>query len=176
MASIEPAIRTPNKTVEGFVPVLDTPTIQKNFMRAVGFIVPIGIGNEDQFGGHTDINPTHTHRETRAESQVIGKSLLLIKDTIPIDILKNLDAVSLVRTMGFSSLIIVILQGPKPSPKIEAKGNRFADVRLGHEGLDLEALEGLHVGNRFIRSEKGCVAGLGLSPDQKQRKNQRERD
>ena len=87
-----------------------------------------------------------------------------------------MNAVPLIHTMGFSGLVIVILQSPKPSPKIEAKGNGFANVRLGHEGLDLKTLESLHVGNGLIRSEKGCVAGLRLSPSQQDGQKQKERD
>ena len=160
MTTIQPAIRAPNKTVKSFVPVLNTPAIEKNFMGTVGFIVPIGIGNKNEFGGHANIDTTHTDREAGAESQVLGKSLLLIKHTIPVHILKNLNAVSLVGTMGFPGLIIVILQGPKTSPKIKTKSNGFPDVGLRHEGLDLKTFQNLHVGDGFIRLEKGCVAGL----------------
>ena len=175
MTAIQPAIRAPNETVESFVPVLNTPAIEKNFMGTVGFIVPIGIGNKNEFGGHANIDTTHADREAGAESQVLGKSLLLIKHTIPVHILKNLNAVSLVRTMGFPGLIIVILQGPKTAPEIEAKGNRFTNVRLGYESFDLKTLQGLHIGNGLIGCEKRCVASLRFSPSQKERQNQKER-
>ena len=104
-------------------------------MGTVGFIVPIGIGNKNEFGGHANIDTAHADREAGAESQVLGKSLLLIEHTIPVRILKNLNAVSLVRTVGFPGLIIVILQGPKTAPEIKAKGNGFPNV-----GLDTKAL------------------------------------
>ena len=78
-------------------------------MGTVRLIVSVGIRNKDEFGRHANIDPTHADREAGAESQVLGKSLLFIKYTIPIQILKNLNAVSLVRTVGFPGLIIVIL-------------------------------------------------------------------
>src|SRR6056300_661368 len=47
MTPIQPTIRTPYETIEGFMTVLNTPTIQQDFMRSVGFIVTIGIGNKN---------------------------------------------------------------------------------------------------------------------------------
>ena len=47
MTAIQPAIWSPNKTIESFVPVLNTPTIEENLVGTVGFIIPIRIGNED---------------------------------------------------------------------------------------------------------------------------------
>ena len=129
-------------------------------MWTIGYIVAVSIGDKDQFGGHANIYAAHTHRETGAECEVFCKSLLLIEHAIPICIFKNLNAVPFVRTVGFSGLIIVILQGPKTSPKIKTKSNGFPDVGLRHEGLDLKTFQNLHVGDGFIRLEKGCVAGL----------------
>ena len=68
MTTIQPAIRAPNETIEGFMTVLNTPTIKQDFRGTIGYIVAVSIGDKDQFGGHTDIHPAHTDRETRAES------------------------------------------------------------------------------------------------------------
>ena len=145
-------------------------------MGTVRFVIPIGIGNKDKFGRHANIDTTHTDREAGAESQVLGKSLLLIKNTIPVQVLKNLDTISFVRAVGFTGLVIVILQGPKSASEIETKSNRLTDIGLGHESFDLKTLKSLHIGNGLIGSEKRCVTCLSCRPSQEERQNQKERE
>ena len=164
MTSIQPTVWTPYETVEGFMTILNAPAIEQDFMRTIGFVIPVGIRNEDQFGRHANIDPVHTHSNTRAKREVFGKSLLLIKNTICVHILKNLNAVSLVGTVFFPGLIIIIFQGPKPPSEIKTKGYGFANIRLGHEGLDLKTFQSLHLGNGLFGSEKGCITGLRLRP------------
>jgi hypothetical protein len=63
--------------------------------------------------------------------------------------------------MSFPGLIIVILQGPKTAPEIEAKGNGFPNIGLGHEGLDLKTFRVfiLVIASSGVR--KGALLVLG---------------
>ena len=159
VASVHPTVRAPNEAIEGFVPVMNAPTIEQNLVRTIRYVIPIGIGNEDQFGWHPHIHPSHSNCDTRTESKVLGKSLFLVEHAVSIDVLENLNAVSFVRGMSPPRLIIIVLQSPEPAFEIETKGNGFTDVGFGHERLDLKTRHDLHFGNGLIRFEKGRVAG-----------------
>ena len=133
------------------MPVMDSPTIEQNLVRTIGNVITIGIGNKDKLWWHADVDPTHAYGDAGTESKVFGKSLFLVEDAVPIDVFENLYAIPLVRGMSPSSLIVIIFQSPEPTTKIKTKGDGFSDIRLCHEGLDLEARPDLHFGNGLVR-------------------------
>ena len=56
LATIEPAVGSPDEGVEGFVSILDAPAVEEDFRFGVGDIVAIGIGNEDEVGRGTEVD------------------------------------------------------------------------------------------------------------------------
>ncbi len=158
MASVHPTVRAPNEAIEGFVTVMDAPTVEQDLVRTIRDVVPIGIGNENKLWWHADVDPPHAYGDAGAEGKVFGKSLFLVEHAVSIDVLENLNAVPFVRGMSPSGLIIIVLQGPKPAFEIKTKGNGFPDVGFGHERLDLKTIGYGHFGNGLIRFEKGRVA------------------
>ena len=158
MTSVHPAVRSPNEAIEGLVTIMDSPTVEQDLMRTIGHVIPIGIGNEDQFGWHPNVNSAHAHGDTRTESKVFSKSLFLVEHAVPINVLEDLNTVPFVRGMSPSGLVVVIFQGPEPPAEIKTKGNGLSDIRLGHEGLDFEPIGNGHLGNGLVRFEKRRVA------------------
>ena len=120
VATIEPAIRPPYKAVEGFVPIMDTPAIQKDLGFAIRLIITIGIRYKDQFRRLANVDTPHANGNSGAESKLISEELLLVEYSITINILKDLDAVLFIRGVAPACLVVVVFQGPESSPVIEA--------------------------------------------------------
>ena len=67
-------------------------------------------------------------------------------------------------TLHLFCLVIEVLQGPQAPAVVEAEGDRFPDVRLGHKGFHLEALRHGHLGDGLGGLEELCVARGGRGP------------
>ena len=96
MAAVQPAVRPPDETVQGFVAIVDPPAIQQHLRRPIRFVITVRIRDERQVGWRTDEDPSETDSESRGECQLVGERLLFVEDAITVCILQDLDSADLV--------------------------------------------------------------------------------
>ena len=48
VAAVQPSVRSPDETVQRFVPVVDAPAVEQDLRRTVRHVVAVGVRNESQ--------------------------------------------------------------------------------------------------------------------------------
>ena len=162
LATVEPAVGSPDETVEGFVAVMHAPAVEKNFGFGVRNIVTIRVGDEDKIRWSSKVNTTVSDCDTGSEGDFVVEEFFGIEDAVAISILENLDAAELLVLVRASIDIVIVFHDPNAPPGVKGKGDGFADVRFGGIDRNVESLRDRHIGYRFLGSEKGSVAGAVL--------------
>ena len=84
MTTVEPAVVSPKKGVGGFVGVVCGKPVEKDFRRAVGNIVAIGIGDEDKLGCACGEDSAVANFESRDEIEIVSKDFVGFESAIVI--------------------------------------------------------------------------------------------
>ena len=95
LATVEPAVGSPDETVERFVSVMHAPAVEKNFGFGVRNIVTIRVGDEDKIRWSSKVNTTVSDCDTGSEGDFIVKEFFGVKDAVAIGVLENLDSAEL---------------------------------------------------------------------------------
>ena len=162
LATVEPAVGSPDETVEGFVAVLHAPAVEKNFGFGVGNVVAISVGNENEIRRRAEVDPTVSDGNTGGEGDLVVEEFFGVEDAVAIGVLKNLNAAELFVFVGASVDVVVVFHDPDAAFGIESEGDRFADVRFGSVDGNVESLRDGHLGDRFLGCEEGGVARFVL--------------
>ena len=162
LATVEPAVGSPDETVEGFVAVMHAPAVEKNFGFGVRNIVAIGVGDEDKIRRGSEVNTTVSDCDTGSEGDFIVEEFFGVEDSVAIGILENLDAAELLVLVRASVDVVIVFHDPNAPPGVKGKGDGFADVRFGGVDRNVKSLRDGHLGDRFLGGEEGSVAGAVL--------------
>jgi hypothetical protein len=162
LATVEPAVGSPDEAVQSFMAVVHAPAIEKDFRFGIGNVVAICVGNKNKIRRGSEVDTTVSDRDTGSEGDFIVEEFLGVKDTIAIGILKNLDAAELFVFVRASVDVVIVFYDPDAASGIEGKGDGFADVRFGGVDRNVESLRDRHISDRFLGSEEGSVAGAVL--------------
>ncbi len=73
--------------------VLIPPAIEQHLRRPIRFVVAVGVGNENELGGHADPHAAVPHFEAADEVQTFNEHGLLVERPVAIGVFKNQDAI-----------------------------------------------------------------------------------
>ena len=152
VAAVEPAVGAPDEGVESFVGVLPAPAVEEHPRLAVGDVVAIGVGDEEEVGGRTDPHAAEADREAADEVQAVFEDLAGIEPMVAVGVLEDQDPVA--GLFRRDSLRIGIgLGDPQPPAVVEAHRDRLTHVGLGGEELHGKAGGRRHRLGRFLRRQ-----------------------
>ena len=162
LATVEPAVGSPDEAVQSFMAVVHAPAIEKDFRFGIGNVVAICVGNKNKIRRGSEVDTTVSDRDTGSEGDFIVEEFLGVKDAVAIGVLKNLDAAELFVFVRASVNVVIVFYDPDAASGIEGKGDGFADVWFGGVNGNVESLRDGHLGDGFFGCEEGGVAGFVL--------------
>ena len=162
--------------------VLEPEPREQDLGVAVGPIVVVAIGVEQQVGRLADEHAPMPDGQRRGQVQALGEDLDRIGAAVAIGVLQDLDPVraphSPRRRLGHLVVlgpeilvnrhrlepgrvgVLQILDDPEPPPLVEAGRHRLTHHRLGREDLDVEPLRDDHPLGRLLGREPAGRVGL----------------
>src|SRR2546422_1910909 len=93
MGHIKPPIWPPSKTIEQFVPIIQSKTCQQHG-PSICHVIMICVLQEEKIRRLPYVNPTIAQQDSRGQVQAIGKDGHFVGTAIVVRVLKNLDAVA----------------------------------------------------------------------------------
>ena len=79
VAAVEPAVRSPGEGVQRLVRVLVAPAVEQDLRRAVGLVVAVRVGNEQQVRRRADPDAAEADLEAADEIQSFGEDRALVE-------------------------------------------------------------------------------------------------
>ena len=160
LVAVEPAVRTPEEAVQRLVRVLVTPAVEQHLGRAVGFVIVVAVGNEEQLGRGADPDAAEADLDATDEIEALRENLLRFEDAVAIGVLEDEDAV-LALAGGLFVRVAVGFRDPDAAAVVEREGDRLVDVGFGRDEFRLEAGLDLHLAHDLLRVEVGYGGRLG---------------
>ena len=162
--------------------VLEPEPGEQDLGVAVGPVVVVAIGVEEQVRRLADEDAPMADGQRRGQVQALGEDLDRIGAAVAVGILQDLDPVGAPgparRRLGHLVVlgpeilvdrhrlepgrvgILQVLDDPEPPPLVEAGRHRLPHHRLGREDLDVEPLRDDHPLDRFLGREPSVPVGL----------------
>ncbi len=161
---VEPSVRSPLEPVYHVVAyAVVVPAVEHDLGLAVGLVVPVGVGNEEQVGGAGRPHAPEAHRQASQPLQVVVKDCFLIGPTVPIGVFQDDDAVPQPEVEVRPGLGIGIAFGhPEAISVVKGHGYGLADHGLAGKALHPEAAGQPHALDRLFRGGQGEVGLLGV--------------
>ena len=153
---------------------------------AVGPVVAVPVGIEEQVRGLADEDAAVADRQRRGQVQPVDEDRRLVGPAVAVGVLEDLDPVGPARparrrlgdavVLGPEVLvdrhrlepgrvgILQVLEDPEPPALVEAGRDRLADHRLGGEDLDVEPLGHDHPPGGLVRRESARRLGEDREP------------
>ena len=156
VATPEPAVGTPVQGVEHVVLSVDAPAVELDDRRAVGPVVAVAVGDEDQVGRGADPDPAEPQRDAGVVGPSVGKDGPAIEAAVAVGVLEDQDAIPAARPAQ-PDRVRVVLDHPEPPPVVDGHGDRLDDVGLGggesdpEPGRHRDPLRGLRGRGRGVR-------------------------
>ena len=118
---------------------LCAPAVELDDRRAVGAIVAVAVGDEEQVRRRADPDAAEAQLDAGEVGPLVVEDRPAVEPAVAVGVLEDQDAVLAVRTAQ-PDRIGVILDDPEPSLVVDGHGDRLDDVGLGGEQGDREAL------------------------------------
>ena len=134
---------------------LDAEAVDHHLRRAVGLVVAIGVGHEDQIRGRAEPHAAEAERDAAQIRSLVPKDFSLVEAAVAVAIFENHHPVVFALPAGIGQAF----DHPQPAPIVERHGDRLHDVRLGgkHRGpkpsgsfMLLDRLSGRQRGRRIV--------------------------
>ena len=167
--SVEPAVRPPLQAVGDVVPdARVVPAIEHHLRFAVGHVVAVAIGNEEQ--------ARRTQRPDAAEADLDAGQYLalvpedgaLVEPAVVVGVFENDDAIAQAKIeVHLAFGVGVILGHPQPAARVGRHGDRILHVRLGGEdgrvksGRQPEVSRHLDRRGKDVGAKRLGVEGIG---------------
>ena len=149
VATVQPTIRTPNETIERFMPILNTPSVKQDLWRPIRNIITIFIRDKRKVWWRPNKHPTKSTGDPGCERQRVRKRLLFIEDAVAIRIFKYLNTTHRIVCMFLAGLVIKIFHNPHPATIIETEGDGLSDIGLSSKNRDFKSIRYGHFRNCF---------------------------
>jgi len=153
MATVEPTIVSPEKGVRRFVSVGEGKAVEENLGRSIGFVVSIGVRDENKLGGAGREDATVSDFKSGDKVEIVGKDFVGFEGAVFVGVFKNDEAV-----IGFAiSPAAGIGKGfgnPNAATGVEGESNGLPELGFAGDGFDLETF-----GDEHGRSDVILLAG-----------------
>jgi hypothetical protein len=168
LRAVQPSVRAPGERIRQRARVLHAEAGEQHFGIAVGHVVVVAVGIEQEIRDVEHEDAAVAERDARRQVQSADEVLGPVDASIAVGIFQNRDPIGSFRpprrrlgnpvvdgpriAVDLHPLesgrigILQILHDPQPAPIVEFDANRLADMRLGRHEID-----GKPVGNRHLR-------------------------
>ena len=138
------------------------PAVEQDLRRAVGLVVAVAIGHEQQIRRGADPHAAEAEFDSAHEVQPLQKHLGLFEPAVAVGILENQDAVFAL-TLGRANRIGISLGHPQPAAIVHGHRDRLHHVRLAGQQRDFETFGHDHLACRFLgrQARERIFIGLG---------------
>ena len=137
VTAVKPAVVAPKKRVWRFVRVPEREAVEKDLGWAVGFVIAIGIGDEEEFGSAGREDASVADFEAADEVEIVGEDFVGFERAIAVLVLENDDAIAGF-FVGASPRIGEGFGDPDAAPAVEGESDGLAELRFAGDGFDLE--------------------------------------
>ena len=189
LCAIEPAVGPPGHRVHRGVGVLKAKAREQHFGLAVGPVVAVSIGVEQQIRGLADKDPPVTDSQAGGQVQAVDEDGFFVGPAVAVGVFEDLDPVRATRAargrirdtvvLGAQVLIdrdrleprrvgiLKILDHPEPAALVKTRRERLPHHRFGSEHLDVEARRHNHPPRSLFRREAArfVTAGRGAGDE-----------
>ncbi len=160
LGGVEPAVGAPAKAVDDGVRVFEAETLEVDLGVAVGHVVVVAIGIEQQVGRVEHPDAASAARDRGDDVQAIQERLVPVEDAVAVGVFVNRDLVFAAKVVGrrrrnlvvdgapdtvvadhFQSGgegILEVLNDPEPASFVEGDRDGLANDRLGQNQIELE--------------------------------------
>ena len=76
MATVQPAVRSPDEAVQGFVAIVVAPAVEEDLRRAIGFVIAVLVRDEREVGRGSDKDAAKADSDAGAEGELVGDIFL----------------------------------------------------------------------------------------------------
>src|SRR5262245_25132918 len=166
VAGVEPAVGSPHRLVEDVMLRLEVPAVEEDLDRAVGDVVVVAVGQEEEVGDRGQPDAAVAPGDARDVRELVGEDLLRVELPVTVGVLVDHDAVASLLAGLHPFGIGEALDDPEPAPIVERESHGLDDVGLAGEEGDLESFGDGHLPRRFFRLER---SGLGEQESEQQR-------
>ena len=175
LAAVEPAVRPPGQRVGHRVGVLHAEAGEQHLGVAVGHVVAVAVGVEEQVRGLEDEHAAVAERQPAGQVQPGDEVLGRVGPAVAVGVFEDRDPVGALRParrrLGDAVVdgprvaidldplqpgrvgILQVLDDPEPAAVVEFDGDRLADHRLGGDEPDLQAVGDGHPPHRLLGGE-----------------------
>lgn len=143
VATVKPAVMTPEERVGGLMGIVGRKAIEQNLRRAVGFVVAIGIGDEEELGSTRGEDTAVTDFESGDEVEIVSEDLVGFEGSIVVLVLKDNEAV-FAFAFFLSTWVGVGFGHPDAATGIKGEGDGLPELWLTGNRLDLESFGDMH--------------------------------
>ena len=153
VAAVEPAVGAPHQAVHHVVGhVLRIEAVEDRLGRAVGTVVAIAVGHEDEFRRRGEPDAAVAKRDAGEVAAAVEKELSRVEPAVAVGVFKDEHAIGAGRSpFGIG----VVFDDPQPAAGVGGDRDRLRDVGLGGEECDAKSL-----GHRDAADELGSGGGL----------------
>ena len=143
--AIEPAVGPPPQAVGERMMIVDDDgePVEHDLGRAVGDVVPIPVGDEEQPRRAEQPDAPEAVLDAGEHLDLVGEHRATVETAVGVGVLEDQDAIAMaevepIRRVGIG----VVLGDPEPAPTVPGHGDRVLHVRLGREDRDPEPRSG----------------------------------
>ena len=120
--------------------------------RAVGPVVAVAVGDEEQVGRGADPDAAEAQLDAGEVGPLVAEDRAAVEPAVAVGVLEDQDAVLALRAAQ-PDRVRVVLDDPEPPRRVDGEGDRLDDVGLGGEQGGLEAFGQGHLARGHIRRQ-----------------------
>ena len=165
LGAVKPTVGPPYKTIEGFMGVSKSKSIEEDLGWPIWRVIAIAIRDKQEFRCRTYPYPRVTDLDAACKIQSFAENLAILEASIAIVICKNDDPID---SLAFRPLlrIGVTFEHPESSFGVKCESNRLMHIWLGRNQLDREAFRHMHLLEGLVRYT-GCIRRSDLVRNQR---------
>ena len=153
VAAVEPAVRPPGQVADDVVPGLEVPAVEQDLRRAVGLVVAVFVGDEDQV--------RHRGQPDAAEADLDAAQVgALVEEDRPLVVRPSPSVSSRIVTRSPPCAVLgpgrirQALHDPDPPAVVDGERHRLRDLGLGGEQRRLESRRQFQAGHGLLRRQR----------------------